>query len=95
MYMQYVWDPNKRKSNIRKHGIDFVDAIAVLEDNQGLTKVLIENDEQRYLTLGIGSKSGVLIVVHVEEGEDTIAIISARPADRRERRQYFEGEYDE
>ena len=40
-------------------------------------------------------KPGVLLVVNAEEDENAIAIISARPADRSERRQYYEGLFDE
>ena len=93
--MRYIWDPKKRATNIRKHDIDFVDAIAVLEDERGLTKSIIEEGEYRFLTLGVGIKSGVLLVVHAEETADEIAIISARRADRKERQQYYEGELDE
>jgi uncharacterized DUF497 family protein len=93
--MRYVWDPHKRITNLRKHGIDFVDAIAVLEDERGLTKTTIEEGEYRFITLGVGIKPGVLLVVHAEEGPDEIAIVSARRADRQERQQYFEGEFDE
>jgi len=34
----------------------------------------------------------VLLIIHAEQDEDTIRIISARKADRSERRQYFEGD---
>jgi len=93
--MRYVWNPKKRVTNLQKHGIDFVDAIAVLEDERGLTKPTIEEGEYRFLTLGIGTKAGVLLVVHAEESSDEIAIISARKADRKERQQYYEGILDE
>jgi len=45
--MRYVWDPEKRLSNLKKHGVDFVDAIAVLEDELALTVSQIENGEIR------------------------------------------------
>ena len=95
MDMRYIWNPQKRVTNLQKHGIDFVDAISVLEDEQGLTKSTIEEGEYRFLTLGVGAKAGVLLVVHAEESADEIAIISARRADRKERQQYYEGILDE
>jgi len=52
--MRYIWDPQKRIVNLRKHGIDFVDAIAVLEDEMALTKATIEEEEYRFHTLGVG-----------------------------------------
>ena len=51
----------------------------------------IENGEMRFITIGVGMKAGVLLVVHAEESDNVIAIISARPAEKSERRQYFEG----
>ena len=93
--MQYVWGQQKRLTNIKKHCIDFVDAIGVLEDENALTKTTTENGEYRFLTLGVGVKPGVLLVVHAEEHENAIAIISARRADKNERRQYYEGLIDE
>lgn len=54
--MHYVWNPQKRLTNIKKHGIDFVDAIGVLEDENALKKSIIEGGEYRFLTLGVGVK---------------------------------------
>jgi len=34
----YEWDPDKSRTNRRKHGIDFADAALVLEDPLGLTR---------------------------------------------------------
>jgi len=31
------WDPVKAKANLRKHGIDFADALPALEDENALT----------------------------------------------------------
>ncbi|PYP99630.1 MAG: hypothetical protein DMF82_24305 [Acidobacteria bacterium] len=46
------WDPEKARANLRKHGVDLADAVAVFEDERGLTMrdVLTAVDEQRYLT---------------------------------------------
>ena len=90
-----MWDPEKRRTNLRKHGVDFVDAVGALEDEHALTKTAIEGGEYRFKTLGMGAKPKVLLVVHAEEDEGSIAIISARAADGRERRQYYEELIDE
>jgi uncharacterized DUF497 family protein len=45
--------------------------------------------EQRFLTLGRSVRGTVLVVSHTEE-DDTIRIISARPATRRELKFYEE-----
>ncbi|USX23777.1 BrnT family toxin [Oxalobacteraceae bacterium OTU3REALA1] len=81
----YTWDEAKRKSNLRKHGLDFADAIGVIEG-----KSYTEEDtrylygERRYIT--IGHFEGKAVVVVFTEDDDEVRIISFRPATRRERR---------
>ena len=86
--MEFEWDENKRKANIRKHGIDFVD-IPVVFDGETVT---IEDErfaygEQRFVTLGL-LQGRVVAVVHTERA-DHIRIISARKATKYEQRSYF------
>ena len=86
--MNYQWDPRKAASNLRKHGIDFADAVGVFEDEWGLT--LREDEiegEHRFVTLGTDFLGGVIVVAYTDRG-DSIRIISARRATRRERRSY-------
>ncbi len=35
--MAYQWDPSKAKANLRKHGIDFADAVSVFSDDWAIT----------------------------------------------------------
>jgi uncharacterized DUF497 family protein len=89
--MKVEWDPEKAAVNLKKHGIDFADAVVALEDYNALT---IEDDshgEQRFKTLALGPNLNVLLVIHAQRGADAIRIISARKADRAETRQYYEG----
>lgn len=87
--MRFEWDEEKRQSNLRKHGVDFADAVEVLFDELAIT---IEDpdhhDEQRFITIGTDTKTRVLVVVYAYRGRNAIRMISARQADRRERRQY-------
>jgi uncharacterized DUF497 family protein len=48
------------------------------------------NDEKRYITLGVSKTSRLLVISHTEE-KDTIRIISARKAGKKERELYEEG----
>ena len=34
---RYEWDDRKARANLRKHGVDFADAIVALEDELALT----------------------------------------------------------
>ena len=87
--MQYEWDEQKRLSNIRKHGIDFQDAIAIFAGDT----VLMEDDrfdygERRFVSLGL-LQGRVIVVVHSEPGQIT-RIISARKATKYEQSIYFQ-----
>jgi len=87
--MNFEWDENKRQSNLSKHGVDFADAVGVFYDDMSLT----QNDpdhhqESRLLTLGIDFQGRVLLVVNIQKIGDIIRIISARKANKRERKQY-------
>jgi uncharacterized DUF497 family protein len=92
MSIKFEWDPRKARQNVRRHGIDFDEATTVFAD---LLSVTIPDpdhseDEERWVTMGLSNRQRLLVVVHTEE-EETIRIISARAADRLERRKYEEG----
>jgi uncharacterized protein len=89
--MEFEWDPGKAKANLRKHGVDFADAVIALEDENALTIEDQGQDEQRFITLGMGPSLNVLFVVHCEFSADRIRIVSARKADKREAKTYFQG----
>ena len=86
--MNFEWDNTKRKSNIKKHGIDFIDAPIIFS---GYT-LTIEDDrydygEERFVTFGI-LDGRVVAVVHTET-ENLIRIISMRKATKNEEKEYF------
>lgn len=89
--MEFEWDLGKAKSNLRKHGVDFADAVIALEDENALTVEDSNHTEPRFKTLGLGPTLNILFVVHCEQSKDCIRIISARKADKRETRYYFQG----
>lgn len=89
--MKYEWNKLKAQGNIQKHGIDFADAVIDLEDEDALTIEDNDADEQKFKTLGMGATIKVLFVVHAEQNEDCIRIISARKADSKEIKQYYKG----
>jgi uncharacterized DUF497 family protein len=86
--IEYEWDAKKAASNLKKHRIDFADAVSVLEDDWGLTiKEHFVEDEQRFATVGLDLLGRILVVVHTHRG-DSIRIISARKATKTERKTY-------
>ena len=90
--MTFTWDPEKDAVNRRKHAVGFGEAASVLEDPLSRTypDPAHSRGEQRYVTIGRSRLGRTLVVAHADRG-DTLRIISARPATRRERRFYEEG----
>lgn len=87
--MEFTWDETKKKTNIRKHGLDFADAETVFS---GAT-FTFEDDrfdyrEQRFITMGL-LRDVVVVIAHTERGEAS-RIISMRKATRHEQKIYFQ-----
>ena len=87
--MRIAWNETKRRTNLRKHGLDFADAQGVFN---GITFTMedrrFDYDEQRFITLGM-LRDVVVVIAHTESGS-TIRIISMRKATRNEEIVYFE-----
>ena len=89
--MECEWDPRKAKENLRRHGVYFADAVIALEDENALTIEDPDHNELRFKTLGMGPSLNVLFVVHCEQSANSIRIISARKAVKKETKDYFQG----
>jgi len=91
--MRFEWDTRKAASNLAKHGVGFETATAVFVDPCGLVSMdgahSTAAEERRWL---IGKcDAGVLVVVYtIRQPEMVCRLISARPANRRERFRYEE-----
>ena len=90
----FEWDPRKAVANADKHGVTFDDAVTVFLDPNGLDGPDQSHSavEARYLRLGRAADGRVLMVAYtlrrgVDDAE-TIRLISARQASRRERAAY-------
>ena len=83
--MKLEWDENKRRSNLEKHGFDFLDARLVLQDNH-LLKQTSYSSEKRWLAVGLLKEIEVTIIY--TKRQDKIRIISMRRARHEERRAY-------
>jgi len=87
--LEFPWDERKALANVHKHGVRFEEAVTVFVDP--LARLYDDPDhaaaETRFLLVGHSLGGRLLLVVHAEK-HDTIRIISARQATRRERRAY-------
>jgi len=94
--MIILWDENKNLINQNKHRISFELAQRVFDDPLHISRQdRIENGELRWQTLGLVNNVALLLVAHSASdanGEETIRIISARKADKTERRIYEQGQ---
>jgi len=93
--IEFEWDPKKAASNQAKHGVSLEEAKSVFYDEFAIQFYDPENsvlEEDRFLMLGLSSESRVLLVCHCErDSGNTIRIISARKATKKER-QFYEGD---
>ena len=89
MAATFEWDSAKDEANRKKHGVSFQEAISAFMDPLSLTIPDPDHsvDEERFVLLG-ANRRGLLLVVSHTDKDDHIRIISARKADRRERREY-------
>lgn len=89
--LRFAWDEKKNLANIAKHGVSFAEAQTVFSDINA--RVIDDPDhsdnENRFIILGLSSKLRVLVVCHCyRENSETVTIISARKATRKEANNY-------
>ena len=90
--MEFEWDPAKAATNLRKHGVSFLDAASVFADPLAYTFADPDHSrgEARWITFGKAKGRLLLVVAHVERGY-RVRIISAREATKHERKIYEQG----
>jgi hypothetical protein len=90
--MEVEFDPGKAAANLKKHGVRLEEAMGSLLDPLALVR---EDEsaqaEARYVLVGISREGRLLTVCYTLRDEETIRLISARRATRKEERQYAQG----
>lgn len=91
--MRYEWDRAKATSNLRLHGVDFVDAIPALEDPNRIEEAddRFDYSEERDVVIGM-ARGGLLFVIVTNRDENIKRIISARKATKHEQDRYHAGD---
>jgi uncharacterized protein len=88
----FEWDSRKARSNIRKHGVTFIEAASVFADP--LARIFDDPDhsaeESREIIIGHSATGKLLLVCFSEALEDQVRIISTRRATKREQQDYEE-----
>lgn len=87
--MKFEWNETKRRENLRKHSIDFVDVVAVFS-GETLTyeDSRFDYGEQRFITISL-LRDMVVLIAHTEVTGESVRIIHARKASRKTAAQYF------
>lgn len=94
--IQFTWDEEKNRINIKKNEVNFVEASTVFYDDNAIliSDEKHSDEEDRFLLLGMSFHAKLLIVCHCYRIDDndvtTIRIISARKATKNETKQYEE-----
>jgi len=90
----FSWVTGKALQNYDKHGVPFEEAATVFAEPEALDWEDLEHatEEQRWKRLGFSTGGRVLLVIYalrrLKNGTETIPIISARKASRKERQAY-------
>jgi uncharacterized DUF497 family protein len=89
--IRFDWDENKNVANKRKYKVSFEEAKSVFYDEHA--RLIADPDhsqaEDRFILLGLSYKLRVLVIVHTyRESDETIRIISARNATKKETKLY-------
>ncbi len=91
MELNFEWNFEKAKENLKKHRVSFEEAATVFADllSMSFPDPDHSHGESRYLLIGRSFAGNILVVAHTERGSK-IRIISARKATRKERKSYEE-----
>ncbi len=87
--MKFEWDKEKNQINVEKHHIDFNDAKDIFQSVR-LTTIHRRRDYGETRKISIGTVGPHVCVVVYTEREGVIRIISARKANQRERKYFYE-----
>ena len=88
--MKVVWDDAKNAANLKKHAISFEEASALFTAGGDYYEIFDEehsDEEDRFIAIGPIAR-GLVLVVYTERDEDTVRMISARWATKRETELY-------
>jgi hypothetical protein len=86
--MKFQFDPAKAKRNLKKHDVSFADAEGVFYDSLAIHREdPYAEGEDRWIAVGMGSASQILVVIYTFRG-DEIRLISVRRATRYEVQDY-------
>jgi len=82
--MKFDWDTQKARINKSKHGVTFESVESMFTDPLIFDDLSHSESEPRYVALGFDDKGRLLAVAFIRPDLETIRIISARKATKKE-----------
>ena len=86
--ISFIWNTQKARTNLRKHGVSFENVCESFFDPFLRVVDVRGEEEERDAVIGMDTKGRLLFVVHIQAEDDRIRLISARKATTRERLDY-------
>jgi uncharacterized protein len=88
--VEFEWDAKKAAANLRKHGVTFPFATRVFLDENRLERLddTGNGEEDRWITIGLVDELELVVVYTLRV--ESIRLISARKADKYERKAYWD-----
>jgi uncharacterized DUF497 family protein len=90
--VRFDWDPEKERRNVAKHGVSFKEAKELFTSKVDFLEIYDaehSDEEERFIAIG-PIRRGLVLVVFTERVENTVRILSARWASKKERTLYIE-----
>jgi uncharacterized DUF497 family protein len=88
----FEWNQGKATMNREKHGVDFREAATTFDARHAVEAPQLIGDEERWLIIAMSARGRILASTYTYRGK-RIRLISSRPANRRERNEYFQGRW--
>jgi uncharacterized DUF497 family protein len=88
--VRVVWDDSKSRTNRKKHGVSFEEASALFYRGDDYLEIFDDvhsDEEDRFIAIG-PIERGLVLVVYTERDAETVRLISARWATKRETELY-------
>ncbi|MGC9951875.1 MAG: BrnT family toxin [Bryobacteraceae bacterium] len=87
--MLFEWDDEKAAANLRNHGIDFQEAISLSVMHSLSNGSMAVRTRVKSVSVLLGMCNGTILHVTFTERGERIRLISARPAEKHERDDYY------
>jgi len=84
--VRVIWDDAKNRTNQKKHGVSFEEASVLFTRGDDYLEIFDDahsDEEDRFIAIGPVVR-GVVLVVYTERDDETVRIVSARWATKRE-----------